>query len=459
MDAKPADMNLARRTPWLWLALSLWGGPAMAQATLSLDAVWQAALQHDKALAVARAERSASQTHDEQAKALWRPTATLSMGAGVGAYDSRITGAQFSAPAMGTMRRAEFANSVHHGDARRATLQASLPLLNPGRRAEQKQLQLSAEHGELQWQAAQLAAQVNAAESYYGLALAEERVRVTRLQREAVARASQEADERFALGAVAITDTYEASALLASIDANLAALELETQLKRQTLSDLTGLTSVHVAPLGTANTAGRDPLPGMEQCLRRAQEDNPQLRLQSLAVELARQGIAKHAPHSGVSLDLVAQAAHEQLSGQGDFGQASQKSTQQMIGLQLTIPLYTGGMRSARQDEAVALQQRAQAQLAQLSEQIATRTRHLWLSLQTDQYRLNALEQAVKASHARLEATRLGQQLGERSTLDVLNAENELASKTLQLAEARVNHLLDRLRLRATQGELPLGGE
>ena len=68
--------------------------------------------------------------------------------------------------------------------------------------------------------------------------------------------------------------------------------------------------------------------------------------------------------------------------------------------------------------------------------------------------RINALAEAQKASHARLDATRLGRSIGDRTTLDLLNAESDAAAADLNLTRARVGLLQDRLRLAALAGAL-----
>ena len=125
-----------------------------------------------------------------------------------------------------------------------------------------------------------------------------------------------------------------------------------------------------------------------------------------------------------------------------------------MIGLQFNVPLYTGGYRSARLDEALRLEEKARAEVEQARQQMAQQTRSAWLGLQTGQARLNALSEAVKASQARLDATQLGRQVGDRTTLDLLNAQNDAAGAELAMAQLRTSLTLARLRLLALTGQL-----
>jgi len=125
-----------------------------------------------------------------------------------------------------------------------------------------------------------------------------------------------------------------------------------------------------------------------------------------------------------------------------------------MVGVQINVPLYTGGWRSAKQDEALALQAKAEAQVQSTREQVAQQVHGAWLGLSVGAGRVQALGEALAASEARLDATRLGHEVGHRTLLDVLNAENDAAAARLALAQARTGLLLDRLRLAALAGQL-----
>ena len=76
------------------------------------------------------------------------------------------------------------------------------------------------------------------------------------------------------------------------------------------------------------------------------------------------------------------------------------------------------------------------------------------MGLQTGQASLLALQEAHKASQARLDATRLGRQVGDRTTLDLLQAENDASAAELSLLQARAALLMGRLRLQALAGQL-----
>lgn len=468
MTAMPLKPRAAVRLSLLALACSgALGAPAAWAATDLLQA-WQAAQQHDRSHAVARAAHASAQPLRDQAAALWRPNVALTAGAGAGTSDTEVRGAQFAAPGLGTSNGVDFSTSVHGGTATRWALQASQPLYSPQRRAQQQQLGVQADQAELQWQAAQQALLLRTAQRYVDVALAQEALAVLALQLQAVQRAATEAQDRYELGSVPITDTHEARARLAALRAQQLAAQSDLDVKRRLLADSTGLAGADLlVQLPAASAAPAADAPGQAgaaaalptlRALAAWQQDasaaNPDIRLQALAVDRARAEVRKHSLAAAPTLDLVAQAGQERLHGSGDFGRARNTSLNAMVGVQLNVPLWSGGMRSAKEGEALALQAQAEAQLEAVREQVAQQVHAAHLGLSVGAERVQALTEALAASQSRQGATRLGQEVGDRTLLDVLNAENDSAGARLALAQARSQLLLERLRLAQLAGQL-----
>ena len=173
-----------------------------------------------------------------------------------------------------------------------------------------------------------------------------------------------------------------------------------------------------------------------------------------MRVQSAQEEVSKYSVGASSTLDLVAQVGQERVSGDGDFGAATNSSGQRMVGLQWSMPVFTGGMRDARQQQAQYLQDQAQAELEAARQQTGQIVQQLWLTLQTGPARLRAMQAAHQASKARLEATRLGLQVGDRTTSDLLQAENDSSAAALALVQARGDLLLARLQLGAMVGVL-----
>jgi len=427
---------------------------ALPAQAMDLMEAWQATRQHDPQSAVSQAARQAGETRRTQAASLWRPAVVLSASAGRMTGETEMTGAHFSAPGLGQSDGVGFATSVNNGTSTRWTLSARQPLFNLERKAQGRQLELAADVAELEWQSAQQDLMLKTTQRYFDVLLVGNKLALLREQQKAVELALTEAKDRFALGDKPVTDTHEASARAHALRAQVLATQDELALVRSALTDATGVADPALQSLaGNANVLPASLQP-LTHWLTEASEKNPLLRMQSAGVQAAQQEVAKYSKAAATTLDLVAQAGRDQLSGNGNFGAASNTASQQMIGLQLNLPLYTGGYRNAKQEEALRLQDKASAELERAKQQISQQTRAAWLALQTGSARLLALAESHKASAARLDATRLGRQVGDRTTLDLLQAETDASSATLALLQAHVELLLNQLRLQALAGQL-----
>jgi outer membrane protein len=449
--------KLSRGPALLTIALATALLAQTAGATDLLE-VWRAAAQNDKSYAVDSAAHAAAQPRRDQAAALWKPRVGLTASVGIATSETDAQGAQFSAPGLGQSNGVAFSTSVNNGTSGRWAIAAAMPLYNPERRAQQQQLNLSADVAELEWQAAAQTLMLRTAECYLDLALAEEAVRVLKRQQDAVRRAATEAQDRFKLGSIPVTDTHEARARLAGLRAQVLAAETDLQLKRNLLADSTGLPPTDLVtqlPAGSGRIVASGSTVGpLDPWLSQAQGSNPAIRSQLLAVELAKQEAGKFSRRASATVDLVAQAGRDRLSGSGDFGSASNRGNNRMIGIQLSVPLFTGGYRGAKEAEALRLADKAVAELERTRQQVAQQVRAAWLGLSVGAERVRSLDEALVASLSRADATQTGRDVGQRTTLDLLNAENDAAAARLSLAQGRVTLLLDRLRLDALVGQL-----
>ena len=421
--------------------------PLWAQDLLE---VWHAVQQHDHTLAAARAEYAATQTRREQADALGRPRIDFGLTAGVGNAQQRMEEAQFAAPGMGTHEGVNFATSVDAGLLTRAAVTAQQPLINPANSAAQEQLRLSADAGAIAWRDAQTQAMLRTAQRYFDLALAQETLRVTQQRAQTLSRAAEEAKARFDAGEAPITEVHEADALAAAAQAEIAAANLRLSTAQQTLAESSGLSEL-TAELPPPDDA---PLPPLAEFLTAAEADNLQLAQAQRGVALAQQEVRRRQAGGRASLNLVAQAGLDRLSGDGDFGRGTNRHTNAMLGLQLNLPLIDGGMSRAQTAEAAQLLEKAQAQLDAARQQVRTQVHTAWLAHQAGTAQVTALQAALQVGEQCLKATELGRAVGERTLLDVLNAENARAAIALDLARARLEPVRQRLQLAALSNQL-----
>jgi len=431
-------------------------GVFLAGSASAIDLVeaWRAAQDHDLEFSAARAAHEAGETRREQGVALWRPSVSVTGTAGRMSNNTNTSGAQFSAPRFGLSNDVAFNTSVNGGTAESWAVTARQPLISGERLARRRQLETAADLADLQWQAARQSLMLRTAERYFDLSLAEDALRVLREQQIAVDRALAQAQERFRLGDIPITDTHEAKARSEAIKAQILAAETDLQLKQLALSDITGLPPESLHPQMPNPEFAGAPVPALERWLDEAASSNPTLRVKAATVEVARQEAAKFRAFASPSVDLVAKVGRDHLSGSGDFGPANSATSGGMIGVQLTVPVFTGGYRTAERQEALHLADQAQDEEALARQRIALQTRAAWLGCTVGAGRVAALSATLEASRSRLDATRVGRDVGERTTLDLLNAQSDVSSAEVNLLQARIAVLTERLRLASLAGVL-----
>jgi outer membrane protein len=445
----PSRLNLKHLSGVL-LAAALFAPAAQA---LDLLQTWEQARQHDPQMQVVQATRSSVQAFEAQAQSLWRPVVMGSATVGAMSSETLTTGAQFAVGVQPPMP-GSFATSASAALSTRWSLQAKQPLYSPERQAQQAQLQQAA--GVAEWRA-DLAHQqfmLLTVQRYFNVLLAERQLQVLKNQLAAVQRSLTEAQDRFAIGDLPVTDTHEAAARASGLQAQWLAADSELQMARQVLAESTRLPTESLKPQAPKTAEPVTASPSLDQVLAQVREANTGLRLKKAQWDVARHEVKKHQARGGVTLDLVAQVGRDRLSGDGDFGPASNTQSQQMVGLSLNVPLYSGGYRSAKLQEAVSAQAQAEAEYELAVQQTQQQARSVWLALQTGPARLSALQAAWKASTARLDATRLGRQVGDRTTLDLLQAENDAAQTELAWLRTQTELLQTRLQLDALTGSL-----
>ncbi len=438
---------------WLLAGGMLMGNPGVSCALDLVDA-FNAAQTHDLDYLSAQSAYQAGQTRSSQSNALWRPTVSASATSGRMTSTNQMQGAQFSAPGFPLADSAAFNTSINNGNLERWALTARQPLVSGERLAQGKELDIQAQVAELDWQIARETLFLHVAQRYFEVALAQEALEVTRRQLQAAERTLDEVKSRYKLGGNPITDIHETQARLDAIRAQMMADESDLQIKQAALSDATGIgmpnITAHLPTKGNLPSAGKT----LDQWNSDVISGNPSLRKQLLGVDVVREEVRRYSAWSSPSLDLVGEVAQDRLSGTGDYGAASNVMRTTLVGIQLTIPLYSGGMRSSKQSEQEHMADKALADSDRLRQQILLETRSAWLGLSTGAMRAEALFQAVKAGEERLKATRLGHEVGDRSTLQLLDAENDAAASRFAWAQACVAVTMNWLQLEALAGKL-----
>lgn len=428
-----------------------------AQAGQDLLADWHAAAAHDPTYAAARAGRDAGLSKSDQAKALWRPTVLAGANLGWASQKTSTSGASFEAPGFGTSSDVAFKTNVDSGRAQGWSLMLQQPLLNADRTASSSQLDLQAQLADVQWRQSQQELILRVSKAHFDVLAARVALNAAQSEQAAAKRALSEATERFQTGSVPVTAVHDAQARHDMVVAEVLAAQDELTLSNAAYVDITGLPAERAADLTTISDLAQALAP-LDEWLSRAQTDNPQVVQARLAAELARADVARHGSLAGATLDLVARASDDRIQGGSPYASGSDNakgsSSARWVGVQFNVPLFTGGMRSSQERESIALADKAQSQSEAIRVEVSRQTRAAWLAVSTGVARVRALEQARLSAGKRLDASRTGFEVGDRTVLDLLDAERELHMVDVNLQQARHAVLLGRLNLVAASGGL-----
>jgi len=431
-------------------AAPAWAGTGLLQA-------WQAAQAHDPSYAGASASRAAGGAKRDQGRALLLPQVTASASGGLASDDRNTTGARFVAPGFGNSSDVGFHTHVGGGTATNWAVALQQPIYNAERFAGAHQLRTQADLAEARFERARQQLMVAVARAYFEVLIAEESLHTIRAQKASYAEALDATRALFQEGKLPVTDSAEAEARFDEIAAAEIAAEADLQLRQAAFSDRTGLAGTGLTPVSAqARLDELDPGP-LERWLGEARQGSLELQVERLNQDVAHSETRKFKGMLSPSLDLVARVSDDRLSGDSGWGSSSLTARSQYVGVQLTVPVFEGGMRSARYSESVALASKADAEADEASQRVARETRAAWLSVSSGLAQLQASQRALQSAQTRLDATQLGHDIGARTTLDLLNAKADLHRAHLALVQARHRVIAGRLDLAAAAGELTEG--
>lgn len=430
------------RRPWLALLIAGLAGPALA---LDLMGSYDQALRHDPSQRAADAALSAGREKAVQGDSLLRPQLALS---------ASLTRAEDRSSASLPAPLGEALASDGSGTTRQAALQLTQPLYNAKDRAERRQLHQQTALAEISHRDAEQELLQRVGETYFGVLLAEEQLRVVRAEQAAVTLQRDRAQARFDVGRGRITDLQEAQARLDTVTAREVSVQSTLALRRAQYEELTGAPATGLAALAPGFRPVASQPDDLAAWQGKGLDANTRVRVRQSELAIAAAEIEKFRLASRPTLDLVARYTAQGQSGNLSPLSAPDGSRSTRVGLQLNVPLYTGGALNSKEREALAKQRQAEEQLAAARRDARLQVQDAWLAVRTGVSRIAALDQSTLSAQTALEATTLGRDLGTRTELDVLDAQQRLFNAQLDLAQARNDYLLGRLRLSAAAGEL-----
>lgn len=419
--------------------------PAAPSPRADLIGVYQQALENNADLAAARADYLARKEVVPQARSGLLPQ--LNGGASLGDTKTELDQPSVSLERSGTLYQASLSQALFRAD-RWFQLQAAKAV------SEQAALQFSSVEQNLVLQSA---------EAYFAVLRAQDGLAASRAEEAALKRHYDQANDRFEVGLSDRTEVLEAQSSYDTARANRILAERLVEDAFQALATLTNRDYSFIEgirhTLPVSPPAPNDAKAWVDTAMQR----NLDLQASQYAVtgaeETLRQRKAGHAP----TVDLVAQyqkgdndrLGFTNTALAGRIGSTiSGDVEQQSIGVELNIPLYSGGLTSSQVRESYQRLNQTEQLRESLRRQVVQNTRDFHRAVNTDVAQVAARRQAIVSSQSALEATELGYEVGTRNIVDVLDAQRQLYLAVRLYNNTRYDYILNHLRLKRSAGIL-----
>ncbi|MCW5601519.1 TolC family outer membrane protein [Nitrosomonas sp.] len=294
------------------------------------------------------------------------------------------------------------------------------------------------------------------AQAYFDTLVAQVNVEVMETQKKAISEQLEQAKRNFEVGVATIVDTHEAQARYDLTVSQEIAARNALEISKRTLQGIINRFPDYLASTSIDKIVSDSltlPYDSMEEWVTLAEQKNFSLRIQQIAYEMADQEIQKAKAGHYPTLDLVAQYSNQQGVGGAITGRGIDLESKS-VGLQLNVPIFQGFSTQSRVRETLANRDKIRQELENTRRTVGLQVRQHYLNVTNGIAQVRALKQALTSSRSQLDSTILGQEVGVRTEVDVLNAQQQYFSARRDLAQAYYNYLLSRLRLKAEVGEL-----
>ena len=426
-----------------WLLVTGSGLLALPAMALDFRQAYELALQHDPTWQAARSESAAGSHEQALGRAALLPNLSYR-------YSRMRNDAEIRQDTVAGATRQDLAYSSYSSG-----FTLTQPLFDAAAFAQYREGKARAEAAGLTLERARQALAVRVLQAYTDALYAEEEVALMRAHGRALEEEAERSRRFVAGGEGTRTDQMEIEAQRRLVEAQLIEAEDRRQDARNALAVLIGHSpGAALAPLRDDARLQTPALPPLDEWRERAVAHNPELAAQRSLLEATRQ--QRNQQRAG-HLPSVRLVARSQITDSNAENQVGQRYDTDSIGVEVQVPLYTGGrVRAASRQASDSLEQ-ARFELDGAMAELLNDVERQYRMTLSSQRRIEAYRDAVAAAEARLDATRRSILGGERTNLDALNAEQQHVEAQRDLARARYDYLLAWLSLRWQAGVLDGG--
>src|SRR2546421_5089493 len=319
---------------------------------------------------------------------------------------------------------------------------------------------------EATYQAAEQNLILRASQAYFAVLAAVDNLDAQQASLEAISRQLDQANKRFEVGLIAITDVEEAKAARDTAAAAVIAAKRTPATTEDQLQEITGEKYPQLAKPG-ADMPPRSPEPADEsRWVSISLEQNLSLISSRLGAEIARDNVRIAVGGHFPTLDLVAGRSYTQTNASEIINlppPVPQTSTStpidsklngRQIGLQLTVPLFAGRLTQSEARQTQYLWIAAKEAVVQSSRATERQARDAYLGVISGIARVQALRQALESSQTPPKATEAGYEVGTRTAVDGLNSRQTLGQAKTDYSGSRYDYIVSVLQLRLAAGNL-----
>ncbi|MBI5275332.1 MAG: TolC family outer membrane protein [Burkholderiales bacterium] len=413
---------------------------ALAQS-LSLGDAYRLALQNDANLAAVRSATDARRERVPQARAQLLPNVQANATKYTNDLES-VSPNIFTGAPQRTER--DYLSSTR-------ALVVRQPLFRPALFSDYRQAKAQVADAEAQLDKEVQNLSVRVTTAYLQALLADDQLRLVGVQKTAYTTQLTGAQSALRAGSGTRTDIDEAQARVDLIVAQELEARQNVDFTRRNLGALVNQPVTTLATVDAARLPLVPPVPNdLQAWIARAENASPELRALNAQREAARHEVEKAKAGHLPTLDAIAQWSRNESDNVNTVNTTYENK---QVGVQLTVPLFSGGMVSSQVRQAQAEQQRVVSALEATRRDLGLRVEREFRGMTEGVLRVRALEQAVASAETATESAKRSFQGGARTRIDVLNAEEKRVSALRDLAEARYVYVLSRIKLLALVGE------
>jgi outer membrane protein len=295
------------------------------------------------------------------------------------------------------------------------------------------------------------------AQAYFDVLLAQDNVALSESQKTAIAEQLAQAKRNFEVGTATIVDTLDAQARYDQTNALLISNKNDLEVKRRALQQLLNKVPDSLAPLREPLVLAPPQPNDIEAWVKVASDSSFTVVSAKANSEIAHEEVGRQKAARLPTVDATASWAKGYDPTNQINGVVGPNTNTSSVGITVSMPFFTGGLNQSRIREALANQTRGDQDLETALRATAQAVRQNFLNVTSGIAQVQALEQALTSTQSQLDSTILGRDVGVRTSVDVLNAQQQVYQTRRDLQQARYNYLLNTLRLKAAAGQLAEG--